>query len=123
METKSRALTTKRRAVLVMAILAPLGAGGCKDDHPVVSHSSVRGLDRPAASACDLFAGRYRRAGTTVDRLRLADEVGRYAGRSDNGAVSGRAGAVGRSANRGDQAWAAASAQLLRACRDAGWRP
>src|SRR4051794_35749024 len=101
MDAKSR----QRCAVLVMAALLPLAAAGCTDEDPVVSHASVSDADDPAMTACTVFAGRYRRAGTKASRLRLADEVGRYAARSDNGAVSGRAGLVGRSASRGDASW------------------
>jgi hypothetical protein len=112
-----------RCAVLVVAALLPLSVAGCKDEDPVVSHASAHDADDPAMTACTVFAGRYRRAETKASRLRLADEVGRYAARSDNGAVSGRAGLVGRSASRGDTSWRAAAGKLLRACRDAGWRP
>ncbi len=116
-------MNAKSRAALIAAALLPLAAGGCGDEHPVVSTSSSQGIDRSAASACTVFAAHHRRAESTAERLRLADEVGRHAGRSDNGAVSGRAGLVGRSADRGDESWQAASRSLLLACRDAGWKP
>ncbi|MEU4245525.1 hypothetical protein [Actinoplanes sp. NPDC026619] len=116
-------MDAKRCTLMVLAVLLPLAVGGCKGDHPVVSHSSTEGIDRSAETACATFSAGYRRADTTAERLRLADEVGRYAGRSDNGAISGGAGLVGRSANRGDNSWQAASGQLLRACRAAGWKP
>jgi hypothetical protein len=116
-------MDAKTRAVLATAILLPLLTGGCKDEHPVVSNSSVKDTDSSAEQACTLFADRYQGADTKADRLHLADDVGRYAARSDNGAVAGRAGLVGRSANRGDASWQAAAESLLKACRNAGWKP
>ncbi|MGX6606112.1 hypothetical protein ACWKSP_28885 [Micromonosporaceae bacterium Da 78-11] len=113
----------KRWAALAATMLLPLAVAGCKDDHPVASTSSSKGTDSSAASACSVFAAQYRRADTTAARLRLADEAGRFAARSANGAVAGRAASVGRSADRGDDSWQTASADLLKACRRAGWKP
>ncbi|WP_203727874.1 hypothetical protein [Paractinoplanes durhamensis] len=105
-----------------MAMLLPLTLGGCGDDHPAASGYSAKSTDQAAESACTIFSARYQRAGTKAKRLSLADEVGRYAGRSDNGAVAGRAVLVGRSASRGDDSWRAASKSFLQACHSAGWK-
>jgi hypothetical protein len=123
MDARRGTRVTKRCVVLATAVLLTGVVSGCKEEHPVVLHSSSRGMDRPAERACTVFAARYGRADTTVAGLRLADEVGRSAARSDNGAVFGRAGRVGRSATRGDASWWAASKSLLQACRKAVWKP
>jgi hypothetical protein len=80
------------------------------------------GLDDAASRACTEFAERRSRAGTTADRLVLADRITASSRRSDHDLIVQRVREVGRSAGDGDAAWRGSGDALITACRAAGWR-
>ena len=113
-----------RRGIAAVALtLAVPAVAGCEPETSLAAESSevtTTGLDANGREACAEFRSGWQRATDTAARLQLADAVERHARRSDSAAVSDSAAAMGRSADDGDQAWRAASDDLLRTCGQAG---
>ncbi|SDT70238.1 hypothetical protein [Actinoplanes derwentensis] len=77
-------------------------------------------LDDAAKTTCDSFAKSYPGAKTKTARLALADRTLASSARTDNDAISKRAGDLGRNADDG-ATWKSSADALIGACQNAGW--